>query len=659
MTAQQLVARVNTVQRSAASLPMECWVAVALAVMPFALIAGGGSVDTAIRILLWGIFGVGFDILFGYAGMLSFGQAAFFGTGSFVTAYLLVSGAVTNFALAVGIGVLASMAFSVLVGLVSLRRVGIYFSMITFAIGELCFFIQHSVLSRWTGGDNGLPGVPHPTVRIGERMFELASGWGMYAAIGVVFVATFWFARRLVTSPFGRVLNAVRINPERTLAVGHNVARYKMAAFVVAAGYAGLAGTLMGMFQSYVGPDSFALETSGQVVMQTVVGGVRTLLGPLVGAAVWIYLRDILQQIPGIGGMWKLILGALFVLAVTTMRRGIVGEIQHIFCKRRMAAAVAQAAAMDKLAAFAVKVEPNDVPFTAPRISRIRDTTAQSARTSSDGIAIEAKHIRKQFGGLVALEDVDLAVREGEIMGLIGPNGAGKSTLFRILTGEMPATSGEVHFRGRNITGIGVRQACEIGISKSYQIVQVYPELSMRENLLVPLLARERGAFKFDVLTLVRPSDSMMQEADRLLAMMGLSDRVGAPVSDLSYGQKRRLEIGIALATDPHVLLLDEPLAGLSPQERVQVVQVIKTASVGRTTLVVEHDMDALFGLADRIAVLHMGRNLAVGPPAEIRENPIVHSAYLGTGDPADPAHVEADQAGAGRLKATNTGTHG
>ncbi len=630
MTAQQLAARAGGMRRLAVSLPTECWIVLALALMPFLLLAGGGSVDTAIRILLWGIFGLGFDILFGYAGMLSFGQAAFFGTGSFVTAYLLVSGLVTNFLLAIGAGVLASMLFSVLVGMVALKRVGIYFSMITFAIGELCFFIQHSVLSRWTGGDNGLPGVPHPVFEFGDKTFELTSGWGMYTLIAAIFVATFWFARRVVTSPFGRVLNATRINPERTLAVGHDVQRYKMAAFVVAAGYAGLAGTLMGIFQSYVGPDAFALDTSGQVVMQTVVGGVRTLIGPLVGAAVWIYLRDILQQIPGIGGMWKLILGALFILAVTTMRRGIVGEIQHVFYKRRLAAATAAALATEKLAAFAPASPPVDFFAAASR------TAAASPRSaaSEDGVpAIEARHIRKQFGGLVALEDVCLSVREGEIMGLIGPNGAGKSTLFRILTGEMPATSGEVHFRGRNITGVGVREACAMGISKSYQIVQVYPELSLRENLLVPLLARQRGAFRFDVMASVKRDGELMKDADRLLAMMGLSDRLGGPVSDLSYGEKRRLEIGIALATQPDVLLLDEPLAGLSPEERVQVVGVIKAASVGRTTLVVEHDMDALFGLADRIAVLHMGRNLAVGPPAEIRENPIVHTAYMGGRD--------------------------
>jgi branched-chain amino acid transport system permease protein len=629
MTAQQLTARAGGVRRLAVSLPVECWIGLALAAMPFVLLATGGSVDTAIRIVLWGIFGLGFDILFGYAGMLSFGQAAFFGCGSFVTAYLLVSGAVTNFALAIGIGVVASMVFSLLVGFVALRRIGIYFSMITFAIGELCFFINHSLLSRWTGGDNGLPGVPHPSFRIGDRLFELSAGWDMYAVLVVVFVATFWFARRVVTSPFGRVLNATRINPDRTLAVGHDVQRYKMAAFVLAAAYAALAGAMMGIFQSFAGPDAFALDTSGQVVIQTVVGGVRTLVGPLVGAAVWIYLRDILQQIPGIGGMWKLILGALFILAVTTMRRGIVGEIQAALQRRRRAAVTAT---REKLAAFAPSGHAAASAGPAG-FEPLRQRPPAAAASGAGVPAIEARHIRKEFGGLVALEDVCLEVREGEIMGLIGPNGAGKSTLFRILTGEMPATSGEVHFRGRDITGVGVREACAMGISKSYQIVQVYPELSMRENLLVPLLAHRRGRFRFDVLATVAPDGALMRQADALLAMMGLVDRDGAPAAELSYGEKRRLEIGIALATDPDVLLLDEPLAGLSAEERVQVVGVIRTASAGRTTLVVEHDMDALFGLADRIAVLHTGRNLAVGPPAEIRANPIVHSAYLGGKD--------------------------
>ncbi len=593
----------------------ETWIALALAAMPFVLLHSGGSVDTAIRILIWGLFGLGFDILFGYAGLLAFGQAAFFGAGGFVSAYLLVSGAVDSVLLAAMFGTLAAVALSFLVGWVSLRRVGIYFSMITFAIGELAHFMQNSVLSRWTGGDNGLPGVPYPQFRLGERLVEIAPGWNMYVLFALLFLAAFWFARRLVRSPFGHVLNAMRINPDRTLAVGHHLWRYKLAALVVSAAYAGLAGSMLGMFQSYIGPDAVSLETSSQVVMQTVIGGVRTLVGPLVGAAIWIYLRDVLQQIPGIGGAWKLILGALFVLAVTVMRRGIVGEIRHWWSRR------------------AARPAPPAQAGAAAGVSPLRAAIQRTAPGPDAEVAIEARNIRMQFGGLVALEQVDLAVRSGEIMGLIGPNGAGKSTLFKIMTGELRPSAGEVIFQGRSIAGIGVREACRLGVSKSYQIVQVYPDLTARENLYVPLLARRRGAFRFDVLSTLRGNAAMEAEAEKLLGAMELLARADTVVSEMAYGEKRRLEIAIALATEPRVLLLDEPLAGLSPAERAQVVQVIRHAAVGRTVLVVEHDMDAVFELADRITMLHMGRNLVTGTPAEIRDNAAVHTAYLGTRD--------------------------
>jgi branched-chain amino acid transport system permease protein len=435
----------------------------------------------------------------------------------------------------------------------------------------------------------------------------------MYVLLAVIFIASYWFARRLVRSPYGHVLNAMRINPQRTLAVGHQLQHYKMAALVVSAAYAGLAGALLGMFQSYIGPDAVSLEASGQVVMQTVIGGVRTLFGPLVGAAVWIYLRDVLQQIPGIGGAWKLILGALFVLAVTVMRRGIVGEIQHWWRKRAARERAAEAAP-------AVVSRPPAAPVTQ---------VERRAPAADAPIAIEARGIRMQFGGLVALEQVNLAVRTGEIMGLIGPNGAGKSTLFKIMTGELPPTAGEVIFKAKSIAGIGVLNACRIGVSKSYQIVQVYSEFTARENLYVPLLARRRGSFRFDVLRHLGNA-SLDEEADRFLRVMELHERSGVLVSEMAYGEKRRLEIAIALATEPEVLLLDEPLAGLSPAERTQVKQVIRNAAVGRTVLIVEHDMDAVFELADRITMLHMGRNLVTGTPAEVRENAAVHSAYLG-----------------------------
>jgi branched-chain amino acid transport system permease protein len=306
------------------------------------------------------------------------------------------------------------------------------------------------------------------------------------------------------------------------------------------------------------------------------------------------------------------------------MRRGIVGEIRHWNQQRTArATAIATAARPAAISSAADKVQPIRAPTAATRVAPGADTP----------VAIEARDIRMQFGGLVALEQVNLAVRTGEIMGLIGPNGAGKSTLFKIMTGELRPSGGDVILRDRVITGIGVREACRIGVSKSYQIVQVYPELSARENLYVPILARKRGAFRFDVLRSLRGNPAMEEEVERALRVMELHERCDVMVSEMAYGEKRRLEIAIALATEPQVLLLDEPLAGLSPAERVQVVQVIRNAAAGRTVLIVEHDMDAVFELADRITMLHMGRNLITGTPSEIRDNAAVHTAYLGARD--------------------------
>ena len=226
------------------------------------------------KLMCFALFACAFNLLLGYTGLLSFGHAAFFGGAAYVAGHAMkVWGLTPEVGLLLGTfgGALLGLIF----GWLAIRRQGIYFSMITFAIGELAHFMQNSVLSRWTGGDNGLPGVPYPRFKLGERLVEIAPGWGMYVMLALIFVATFWFARRLVHSPFGHVLNAMRINPDRTLAVGHHLQRYKMAALVVSAAYSGLAGAMLGVFQSYIGPDAVSLETSSQVVMQTVIGGVR------------------------------------------------------------------------------------------------------------------------------------------------------------------------------------------------------------------------------------------------------------------------------------------------------------------------------------------------------------------------------------------------
>ncbi|HUB44153.1 MAG TPA: branched-chain amino acid ABC transporter permease, partial [Acetobacteraceae bacterium] len=314
----------------------ELSLAVVLVVLPFILPHIGGTFDMMERILDWGLLGLGFDLLFGWTGLLSFGQAAFFGTGGFVTAYVLLNNVIGSVWVALAIGMIAAGLFGVVVGWLAVRRIGIYFAMITLAFGQMAFFLENNPLSNYTGGENGLPGVPVPWLGWGDFAMRLEPGLPMYGMLAVVFLIGFFIARRVTNSPFGAVLRAIKENTPRAAMLGHDVPRYKLAVFVIAALYAGLAGGLLGVLQSYMPPDAFDLDTSGQLVVQTIIGGVGTLIGPLVGAGVWLWLRDNLQSIPGVGALWNLILGLVFVLLVIALRRGICGEIRHWWQRRRM-----------------------------------------------------------------------------------------------------------------------------------------------------------------------------------------------------------------------------------------------------------------------------------------------------------------------------------
>ena len=601
--------------------PEAAMVAVLL-LAPLVLPRLGFSYDLLQRILDWGLIGLGFDLLFGATGLLSFGQAAFFGTGGFVAAYLLLHHALSSVWLALALGTLAAGVFGLAVGWLAVRRIGIYFTMITLAFGQMAFFLENSPLARYTGGENGLPGVPVPTL----GGYKIAAGMPMYWTLAVIFLAGFVLARRILHSPFGAVLRAIKGNTARTGMTGHSVPAYKLAVFVIAALYAGLAGGLLGVFQSYMPPDAFALDTSGQLVVQTVIGGVGTLIGPLLGATIWLWLRDNLQQIPHVGALWKLILGLIFVALVVALKRGIAGEIRWAFSRRRLAAAEAGVPEETGEAAMMPSEAPA-LPMQAPLVV-----------ARADAPALRAIGLSKFYGGLHAVEGVSFDVRTGSIHAVIGPNGAGKSTLFKMLTDEVSPTSGEVRLFGRRVTGFGPTRTAQLGIGKSNQLNQLFLDLTVTENLRIAALARARGTFRAD---LWRAADSIAPVERQVAAAMetvGLTHRADVPVHVLPYGEKRRLEIGIALAIGPNVLLLDEPLAGMSPAERVATRALVREIGRTRTLVVVEHDMDAIFELAERITVLYEGRLLADGTPEEIQRNQAVQDAYLGGLHEHEPA---------------------
>jgi len=609
---------------------VEALTAAALIAAPFVLPHLGFTPTTINRILVWGMFGLGFDILFGFTGLLSFGQSAFFGTGGMVAAYLLTVVNIPYVMPSLLAGTVVSAVIGYLVGLIALRRTGIYFAMITVAIAEVFYFVEFNPLSAYTGGENGLPGVPSPSLYLGFTSIRFNTDWSLYVFLAFWYFVGTVIAVRIVRSPVGTVLRAIRDNPLRAAAVGHNIHSYKLTAFVIAAAYAGFAGGLLGLMQGFMPPDAFTFDTSGQLVMLTAIGGAGTLFGPLVGATIWLYLHDFLQTTLNLGASWKLVLGLVFVLLVVFLRRGTIGGVVDLYV----------------LATGGWAREPKD-PESAPgttaaeeqaaepvKLARVPDAAPMPAHKHAPsgftGPILQATGLTKHYGGVHANTDINFTVNPGELRGIIGPNGAGKTTFFKMLTCEVPPTSGSILFEGRDITNMSVTDVCQLGLTKSYQINQLFNRLTVRENLTIAALAELRGKFRPDFFKSQKSISGLNEQVEHTLEQVDLTARADRAVSDLAYGEKRRLEVGLALATSPSLLLLDEPLAGMSPRERVDTVRLLKSISQGRTMIIIDHDMDSLFELVGRVTVLQEGRVLIEGTPDEIKRNAKVQEAYLG-----------------------------
>ena len=456
----------------------------------------GFAPNTVNRILVWGLFGIGFDILFGYTGLLSFGQSAFYGTGGFVAAYLLTRTGFPYVVLALIIGMVAA-GSRWLSGRADrapshrhlLRddhggdRGGILFRRIQSAVGV---DRRRERVARRADAD--------VQSRLHHRSISPQAGRSISSSRFCYFVGIV-IALRIVRSPVGAILRAIRDNPLRAAAVGHNIHGYKLAAFVIAAAYAGFAGGLLGVMQGFMPPDAFTFETSGQLVMQTAIGGTGTLFGPLLGAAVWLFLQDFLQGALGLGATWKLVLGVVFVLLVCFLRHGLIGGIEDLykFVGNRRAsktepeekAAVSGMTAEEEQKAAQAALAREPVAASLPA----RDHGAGSY----SGPILQASGLTKRYGGLVANSDIDFTVYHGEVRGVIGPNGAGKTTFFKMLTCEVPPTSGTIVFEGRDITGMNVTDVCQLGLTKSYQVNQLFTRLTVRENMTIAALAELRG----------------------------------------------------------------------------------------------------------------------------------------------------------------------
>jgi ABC-type branched-subunit amino acid transport system ATPase component/ABC-type branched-subunit amino acid transport system permease subunit len=580
----------------------------------------GSTVGLATEILVSILFALAFNFLLGYSGQLSFGHAAYYGIGAYAAALAQLKLWPSTLG-PVLLGALAGAAAAAVVGALIIRKRGIYFSLLTLAFGQLFYFAVFEWKS-FTGGEFGLGGIARRPA-LGVPIEPDLAYYGFVAAL--VIAATIVLGR-VVDSPFGRVLQAIRDNEQRATCLGYNTRLYKFWSFVLSGAFAGLAGALSAFIFRYISVDLLHWSTSGFVVMMALIGGVHSFFGPAIGAFIFVLAKDLLSSFTE---HWMIPFGVIFVLFVLTAPEGIAGLAPS---RRRRGRAAAPA--------------PGPAPGVA---ARRRDDGAgprrEEAALPRGAVVLSATGLVRRFGALVAVNGVDLDARVGEVHSVIGPNGAGKTTLFNVLTGLVAADEGRITLRDRDVSGEPSYLRIRRGLARSFQITSVFRTLTVLENVRIALQAH--SAHSFDVLSRADRLAGLEAAARALLLEVGLGGDEARSAGTLSHGEQRLLEIAIALATHPAVLLLDEPLAGLPDAERTRIAALIRRLAERYAVLLIEHDIDRVLAISDRITVLHEGCVIAGGSPAEIQDSAAVQEAYLGRGAAAREAGPARRRAGA------------
>ena len=602
----------------------------ALVALPFVLRALGLSLNTGTMVVILAIAAMGLNLCVGYTGLVSFGHATWFGIGAYAAGLIQLHW----FGGEIWLPLLLSMVFVALVsaaaGVIILRRRGVYFSLLTLALAALTY----TVAFRWsevTGGEDGLGGLQRG--RIG--MLSLDNALTFYATVALIGLAVLYALLRLSRSPFGHVLVAIRENQLRATFQGYPVERYKLVVFVISAVVTGLAGALLA-FQTYlVSAEAVSVPFSGELLAMVVIGGMRSMLGPALGALFFILFRELLSIWTA---NWLLWFGLIFVGFVIYSPDGLIGIWRTLM--RRFRPAPEEHAAMSKRRIYEGLPLPG---FLLPE--------------GLKGTVLEVQGISKHFGGIRAVNNASLTIGAGEIHALIGPNGAGKTTLFNLISGLYPTDAGTIKLGSREIQGVPSNLICHRGLARSFQITNLFRGLSIYENLRLSLQAQ--SAMRFNLWRDIDSYPAIHRETAELIKFLGLEGIEAIEGGELSYGGQRLVDLGIALGSKPQVLLLDEPLAGLAAAERERVSNLVKNVAANIPVLIVEHDIDRVLGFSQQVTVMNQGEVLMTGPPDAVRADRRVQEIYTGTGIP-EVEHSRSDEAGIGaaqvlRFEAVNT----
>ena len=553
-------------------------------------------------IALYSLVILGLVLLTGIGGLTSFGQAAFVGVGAYTSAYLTVnmgfSPWVTVFA-----GLAITAVSALVLGWLTLRMSGHYLPLATIAWGLSLYYLMGNLDAL--GKYDGILGVP--TLKLMD--WDIGQGRPFFVfAWSMVLLGAFALLN-LLDSRTGRAIRALRTGSQMAEAMGVDTLRYKIGIFLIAALFASLSGWLLAHFQRAVNPSPFGLKMGIEYLFMAVLGGAGYVWGALSGALVTKLLEDQLQvllpKLIGTSGSYEIIVfGIVLVLVLKYLPEGMWSLVGRWLPKPQ-------------------------------RINNWQNAAALPERTKPaiGDTVLEVQAIRKQFGGLVAVNDIGFSIQAGQIVGLIGPNGAGKSTTFNLITGVLGLTSGTVKFRGEVVSGRPSREIARRGVSRTFQHVKMIPEMTVLENVALGAQLRGHKGALSSMLRLDRAEEqSLLREAARQLERIGMGSQMHELAGNLAMGPQRLLEIARALCSDPALLLLDEPAAGLRPMEKLALAGVLRRLRCGGMgILLVEHDMDLVMDVTDHIVVMEFGTKLMEGTPEEVQQSPKVRAAYLGT----------------------------